>query len=191
MQIHACEFKTIAMNAFRFITARVAPVRKSTAACLRVTGIVALAFMVMPSAQAAVSCTVSATGPAFGTYNPLSGSPLLSNGSVTATCTLTGNTNTTVNLTSSYSAGNSGNFSSRSMKSGTNVLSYNLYYDAAFTQIRGDGTGGSLTGSASLTLTTSSRTQSVPASTIYGRIPAGQDVAAGSYTDTIVVTVTY
>jgi len=77
------------------------------------------------------------------------------------------------------------------MKSGTNTLSYNLYFDAAFTQIRGDGTGGSQVGGGTLTLTPSSRTQSVPASTIYGRIPAGQDVAAGNYSDTIIVTVTY
>jgi len=156
----------------------------------RVVGFVLL-ITIAQVASAAVSCTVSATGPAFGTYNPLNPSPTLANGSVTATCTLISGGTTTVNLVSSYGAGNSNSFATRKMLSGTNVLNYNLYFDAAFTQIRGDGTGGSQTGSASLTLTTSSRTQSVPASTIYGRIPAGQDVAAGNYSDTIVVTVTY
>jgi spore coat protein U-like protein len=140
---------------------------------------------------AGVSCTVSATGPAFGTYNPLSASPTLANGSVTATCTLTGNSSTTVNITSSYSKGSSSTYSSRTMKSGTNVLNYNLYFDAAFTQIRGDGTGGSQTGGGTLNLTPSSRTQTTPDSVIYGRVPAGQDVAAGSYSDTIIVTITY
>ena len=76
------------------------------------------------------------------------------------------------------------------MLSGTNKLNYNLFYDAAYTQIRGDGTGGSTTGGASFTLTKADPTQSTT-STIYGRIPSGQDVAAGSYTDTIIVTVTY
>lgn len=142
-------------------------------------------------AYAAVTCTVSATGPSFGTYNPLSASPALANGSVTATCTLTGNSSTTVNITSSYSKGSSNTYSSRTMKSGTNVLNYNLYFDAAFTQIRGDGTGGSQTGGGTLNLTPSSRTQTTPDSVIYGRVPAGQDVAAGSYSDTIVVTITY
>jgi len=140
--------------------------------------------------NAAVTCTVSATGPAFGTYNPLSPSPTLANGTVTATCTLSGNTSTTVNITSTYSTGSSGTYSLRTMKSGTNKLNYNLYFDTAFTQIRGDGTGGSQTGGATMTLTRTSRTDEA-SSPIYGRIPAGQDVAAGNYSDTIVVTIIY
>jgi spore coat protein U-like protein len=142
------------------------------------------------AALAAVSCTVSAIGVAFGTYNPLSATPAYANGSVQATCTLTGNTSTAVTLTSSYSAGLSGNFALRTMLSGASTLGYNLYYDAAYTQVRGDGTGGSQTGGATLNLTRTNPTQSATG-TIYGRIPAGQDVAAGSYADTIVVTITY
>jgi spore coat protein U-like protein len=71
-----------------------------------------------------------------------------------------------------------------------NTLGYNLYYDAAYSQIRGNGTGGSQTGGATLNLTPGAPTQSVNA-VIYGRIPAGQDPAPGSYLDTIVVTITY
>jgi spore coat protein U-like protein len=140
--------------------------------------------------QAAVTCTVSATGPAFGIYNPLTTTPTLADGQVSASCTLTGTTTTTVSLVSSYSAGSSGTYAARTMLSGVNTLSYNLYYDAAFSQVRGDGTGGSQTGGASFTLTRTAPTQSVT-SVIYGRIPALQDVAAGSYLDTIVFTVTY
>jgi spore coat protein U-like protein len=140
--------------------------------------------------QAAVTCTVSATGPAFGIYNPLTTSPTLANGQVSASCTLTGTTTTTVSLVSSYSAGSSGTYAARTMLSGVNALSYNLYYDAAFSQVRGDGTGGSQTGGASFTLTRTAPTQTTT-SVIYGRIPALQDVAAGSYLDTIVFTVTY
>jgi spore coat protein U-like protein len=141
-------------------------------------------------AGAAVSCTVSATGPVFGIYNPLSASPTYANGQVQATCTLLGGGSTTVSLVSSYSTGNSGSYALRSMVTGANKLSYNLYFDAAYTQIRGDGTGGSQTGGASLSLNPGNPTQTAM-STIYGRIPAGQDVAAGAYTDTIVVTITY
>lgn len=179
------------MIASCFINAWNSFAQKGVNVLLRGCGILALTLMTISSVQAAVSCSVSAIGPSFGIYNPLNVSPTLANGSLTASCTLSGNTSTTVNLTSSYSAGNSGNFSSRSMKSGAHVLSYNLYYDDAYTQIRGDGTGGSLTGSASLTLTRTDRTQATPISTIYGRIPIGQDVAAGSYTDMIVITITY
>jgi spore coat protein U-like protein len=141
-------------------------------------------------AGAAVTCSVTATGPTFGIYNPLAGAPLLANGQVTASCTLTGTTSTTVSLVSSYSIGSGASYATRSMVSGTSRLNYNLYYDAAFSQIRGDGTGGSQTGGATFNLTRTNPTQSTNA-VIYGRIPAGQDVAPGSYLDTIVVTVTY
>jgi len=149
-----------------------------------------LSLLAAPLAHAAVSCTVSATGPAFGIYNPLSGTPTYANGTVTATCTLLSGGTTTVNLVSSYSTGSSGIYSNRTMVSGASLLNYNIYFDAAYSQIRGNGTGGSQTGSASLTLTPGNRTGQAQG-TLYGRIPAGQDVPAGSYLDTIVVTVTY
>jgi len=76
------------------------------------------------------------------------------------------------------------------MLSGASQLSYNLYFDTAYTQIRGDGTGGSQTGAATLNLTTGNRTQSATG-TVYGRAPASQDIADGSYSDTIIFTVTY
>ncbi|MDE2220040.1 MAG: spore coat protein U domain-containing protein [Gammaproteobacteria bacterium] len=141
-------------------------------------------------AGAAVSCSVSATGPAFGVYNPLSATPAYANSAVHVSCTLLSGGATTVNLVSSYSTGNSGSYASRSMLSGASVLRYNLYYDAAYTLIRGNGTGGSQMGGATLNLTPGTPTQTA-SGTIYGRIPAGQDVAAGSYADTIVVTITY
>jgi spore coat protein U-like protein len=140
--------------------------------------------------MAAVTCTISATPVAFGTYNPLTGAATVSTGSVTASCTLVSGSNTTVSLVSSYSTGSSGTFMNRSMLSGANQLTYNLYFDAAYTQIRGDGTGGSQTGGATFNLSNSNKTDSTT-STIYGRAPASQDVAAGTYSDTITVTITY
>ncbi|MFO1504523.1 MAG: spore coat U domain-containing protein [Steroidobacteraceae bacterium] len=151
----------------------------------------ALLSAVLPGvASAAASCTLSATGPAFGIYNPFNAVATLSNGSVTATCNWTGGGSTTVNLVTQYSAGASGNFGTRYMLSGANRLDYNIYFDAALTQIRGDGTGGSLTGSGTLTVSRFNRTDST-SSVIYGRIPAGQNAMPGTYADTIVVTVTY
>ena len=141
-------------------------------------------------ATGAVSCSASATGPAFGIYNPLGATPTYANGQVQVTCTLLSGGATTVNLVSSYSAGASGSYATRTMVIGANKLNYNLYFDAAYTQIRGDGTGGSQTGGASLALSPGNPTQTATG-TIYGRIPAGQDVAAGAYADTIVVTITY
>lgn len=147
-------------------------------------------LMLSGTAEAAASCNFSATGPAFGLYNPLNASPALANGSVTATCSWISGGSTNVTMISSYSPGNSGNYANRYMLAGTNRLYYNLYFDAAFTRIRGDGTGGSQTGSASLRV---SRGQPVATSTsvIYGRIPARQSPNPGTYTDTILVTINY
>lgn len=150
-----------------------------------------LAALYPARAMAAATCTASATGPAFGTYNPFDTNARTANGSIVATCTYTGGPGvTTINLVAHYGTGNSGNYANRYMLSGSNRLYYNIYFDAAFTRIRGDGTGGSVAGSATLRVRASDRTDSV-SSTIYGRIPAGQDAAAGLYSDTIMVTITY
>jgi len=148
------------------------------------------AWLAPALASAAVSCTASSTGTDFGIYNPLSATPTYANGDVEVTCTLLSGGATTVTLVSSYSTGSSGTYAMRTMLSGANKLNYNLFFDAAYTQVRGNGTGGSQTGGATLNLTAANRTQTA-SGTIYGRIPAGQDVAAGSYADTIVVTITY
>lgn len=142
-------------------------------------------------AAAAATCTVSATGPAFGVYDPFSATARTANGTVQATCTYTGGPGTTnISMTARYSTGFSGNYATRYMLSGTNRLNYNIYFDAAFTQIRGDGTGGTQAGTANLSVSAGRRTDSVSA-TIYGRIPAGQDASPGVYADTITITVTY
>lgn len=152
--------------------------------------LVAGALLWPAMATAAVSCTASSTSTAFGIYDPFSATPAYANGDVQVTCTLLSGRSTTVTLVSSYSTGSSGSYAMRTMVAGANKLNYNLFFDDAYTQIRGNGTGGSQTGGATLNLTPGNRTQTA-SGTIYGRIPAGQDVAAGSYSDTIVVTITY
>lgn len=151
---------------------------------------VMLALAALPAAAATWTCSVSATGPVFGIYNPFATTPDEENGAVNATCTLLSGNAATVTLTDSFSTGSSGNYTNRTLLSGANVLDYNLYYDAGYTEIRGNGTGGSQTGGATLNLTSANPTQTATG-TIYGRIPAGQNVAPGTYTDTIVVTITF
>jgi spore coat protein U-like protein len=67
-------------------------------------------------------------------------------------------------------------------------LNYNLFLDSNRSTIWGDGTGSTSYVSAGslLAVGTSNRQY-----TVYGRVPAGQDRGAGSYTDTIVVTLNY
>jgi spore coat protein U-like protein len=67
---------------------------------------------------------------------------------------------------------------------GAERLLYNLYLDAARTIVWGDGTGGSQTGPMVTTRGAGGTTTAY----VFGRIPAGQDVAAGVYGDTIRVT---
>jgi len=147
-------------------------------------------ILLAAGAQAAGICTVSITGPAFGVYNPLNPAATTANGSVTATCTWTSGGSSNFTLASSYAAGNSGNLVTRYMLSGANRLDYNLYYDAGFTRIRGDGTGGSQTDTATLRVSRGQPT-ATSTSTIYGRIPPGQSAGPGSYSDTIIVTINY
>lgn len=147
--------------------------------------------LLAPAAHAApfgLMCTASATGVSFGTYSPLTPTPLKSTGTVTVSCNaiLPGTAPVTVQL----GPGASGSFAARHLVSGAGVLGYNLYLDAADTQTWGDGTGGSLTDSLNVTITNFFGSGKSSA-TIYALMPALQDVAPGSYSDTITVTINY
>jgi len=149
-------------------------------------------LLVAPAVQAAVSsCTVSATGPVFGTYTPMQGAALTSTGTVTTVCVVTSHSNT---ITIGLSPGYSGNFGTREMTTlvggTTYTLNYNLYLNVAGTQIWGDGSGPSMLDTVTLTRHGNQNTITTN-STVYGQIPALQDPVPGAYTDTITVTVTF
>ncbi len=136
-------------------------------------------------AQAA-TCLVVTTGVAFGAYNPVNGSASDSSGTITVTCTTL--TLTTVSYTVTLGTGAGLSYTPRVMSSGANSLPYNLYTDSGRSLIWGSGSGGtsSVTHTSSLPIGTT-----VQIHTVYGRIPANQAVRAGSYSDSVVVTVTY
>ena len=148
--------------------------------------------LLAPLAQAAttVNCTASAGGIAFGIYNPLSALADASTGTLKVTCngSGTGSANVTVNV--SLSTGLSGSYATRKMFSGANALNYNIYWSTAYNQIIGDGSGGSFAGSAGPFVVPAGGSN-FATGTLYGLIPASQDVAPGAYSDVIVVTVTY
>ena len=83
-------------------------------------------------------------------------------------------------------SGGAPTFNPRRMLKGAEALTYNLYRDAARTTIWGDGTGG--TQIYSVIVTPPARPVDVP---IYGRIPSGQDVTAGTYSNTITATIQF
>jgi spore coat protein U-like protein len=161
----------------------------SAAARPRVRAFAPLALLVAaacisPASRAAIaSCTVTATGVVFGIYTPLQAAPLNSNGTIGIACTGVSGRNT---VTIDLSAGASGNYLTRTLVAGTFTLNYDLYLDAAYTQVWGNGTGGSVEGSARIRR----RGRNVTL-TVYGAIAARQDPAPGSYTDNITVSVNY
>jgi spore coat protein U-like protein len=133
----------------------------------------------------ACSCTVTTTGVSFGTYNPLSQVDNGSAGTIRVVCTLI--LSLAGSFTIDLSTGASGSYSQRTLKKGASTLAYNLFSDSAYSRIWGNGTGGSTQVSQSFSgLFVVDRTL-----TVYGRIPAGQNVSAGAYADTVIVTVTY
>jgi len=79
------------------------------------------------------------------------------------------------------STGQSNNYVSRLMRSGNYLLNYNLYTSTARTIVWGNGSGGS-----SRVSVPKNSTQTL---SIFGHIPARQDVAVGVYSDNIHVTV--
>jgi spore coat protein U-like protein len=133
------------------------------------------------------SCTVSATPLPFGVYGPTSASPTDATGTVTVTCDVS-----LIGLLASWSIGmspgGSASYAPRRLSSGPATLSYNLYTSSARTTVWGDGSAGTAVVSDSQTLLIGSNTKHY---TVYGRIPPLQDVRAGSYSDSIVVTVMY
>lgn len=139
-----------------------------------------LILMLVPVAARA-QCTVTATAVSFGTYLPFSATPTDSTGSVTIGCRLVGPY--TVSLNAGLHGG--GNFSNRRMSSGPRFMSYQLYTNATRTTVWGDGTGGTSVVSGVCSSVCNSN------NTVYGRIPARQVVTPGTYTDTILVTVTF
>ncbi len=140
-------------------------------------------FLLAPTAEAAVSCTISTVGVVFGSYNVFSPTTLTSTGRTTIFCSGVGGGGRTVTVW--LSQGSAGSFNPRKMFRSTEALSYNLYLSAGGTQIWGDGTGGSVQFS---TLVSNNQTVNT---TIFGQIPSGQDVSVGSYTDTIIATVNF
>lgn len=126
-------------------------------------------------ARGAPPCRVNVRADlAFGLYDVYSPIPLTTTGSIRLACPASPNPQITL------SAGNSGAFLWRELRSGAERLRYNVYQNSSMTIVWGDGTDGSSI------YTSSSGTATV---TLYGRIPAGQDAAAGNYSDSLLATI--
>jgi spore coat protein U-like protein len=148
-----------------------------------------------PKFAHAQSCSVSTTEVAFGVYDPAAPAPNDKNGAVTATCVTASNVNVTIQLDR---GANSPALPNRRMRTGTtNYMSYNLYTTVARNVIWGDGTGGTQTIARRTGADSGGCTGdrvliwSWITCPVYGRIPINQDVAIGTYSDQVTVTVIF
>ncbi len=136
------------------------------------------------------TCGVTATGVSYPSYDPLySGADTNGSGTISVQCSLGGIVSLLVSYEIRLSTGGSGNFTTRQMSKGASKLNYNLYRNSARNQIWGDGTGSAQALVDSYLLALGAPTTQTY--TIYAQIPRQQNVVAGAYTDTIVVTVIY
>lgn len=160
-------------------------------ACLLLAG---AAIGVVPTAQASHTCTVSVSTENFGAY---SGVQINTSATMTVTCTLVGSTNETANFTATLSTG-AGTYAQRLVThSGppADTLKYNLYKTTVpgtlNTSVWGDGSGGTVTWASSISMTTGSRVVSKTLTVAAALAAVAAIPTAGTYNDTITVTVTY
>jgi len=134
--------------------------------------------------KAEAACTVTATGVTFGPYDVFVTAPLDSTGTVTVRCDQAPPADVVIAIGPS---GTSGAFIPRQMRTASSPdrLNYNLFTNAGRSTVWGNGAPGTST----VFLKNVTKNRPV-VTTIYGRIPAGQDVSVGSYTDSLTVTIT-
>lgn len=149
----------------------------------RIRFFTAVLLLLFAESGNAFQCNIVTTPVNFGFYDLFSITDLNSTGSITVTCNAPVQ-NPAVPVRLDLTAGSSGSFALRRMSSTSGGgLNYNLYSDAAKTTILGDGSGGSASISSVIS-------KNAPWNiTIYGRIPARQNVAPGVYSDSLTATI--
>ncbi len=137
--------------------------------------IIALILSLSPSFTFAedVVCNYTTTPIIFEPYDPTFARESKGNGGISLTC----NQQTAISILL-----NANPASYRSLKNNNNILRYNLYVDPALTRLWGDGMSGTTP------LQATARIITFP---IYGIIPAGQNIAAGNYSDILNITINY
>lgn len=133
------------------------------------------------SAAVAKNCTITTTPLAFGAYDPIvtnATAPLDGTGGVVVTCPK----GATATIGLGLGANASGAI--RRMVLGTDFLTYELYKDVAGGAIWGDE-------GADLLSPVAAPSKAARTFTVYGRVAPGQDVAAGTFTDTVIATVNF
>ncbi|MBN3945447.1 MAG: spore coat protein U domain-containing protein [Nostoc sp. NMS7] len=136
------------------------------------------------SAEIVANCTIATAPLDFSAYDPIVANKTTAynvNASVTTNCTTGAVATITLGQGTNDTAGTP-DAPQRQLKSGANLLPYYLYQDAGRATVWGNT---ALTGVLPITDGTNQ------ISTVYGQVPANQNVPVGTYTDTVVATVTF
>ena len=150
-------------------------------------------------AHAALTCSVAGASLSFGNYNDSSAANTDVSAPLSVRCCRNppGNNATLViamGISTNSTVGNK--ISTRQMKNSANTdrMSYQLYTDSFGGTVWGDGVIGGSVSSIPITVTTNCPTQTTITAptglTVFGRIFPLQPVSAGTYGDTVTITVT-
>ena len=143
---------------------------------------IGLAWLAAAHPANAQSCTISTrANVVFGNYSVYTATPVTATGRIRINCN-----NATNAVIVDLSRGNAPTFIPRYMLKGIEQLTYNLYLDAARTTIWGDNTGGTVHYGPTNPPNGTNRNI-----TIYGQVPALQDISAGAYADSITATANF
>ena len=133
------------------------------------------------SATVANNCTITTNAVSFGAYDPIvaqASANLDTTGSVVIACTK--GAVTTIGLDTGANASGA----IRRLGSAGSFLTYELYQDSARATVWSNSGAGLLS-------IVAAPSKAARTYTVYGRVTGGQDVPAGTYTDTIVATVNF
>jgi spore coat protein U-like protein len=131
---------------------------------------------IIVSATVLSFCTISALPLLFGNYQTA-----VLNATTTVTVLCTPSTGYNVGL--DVGGGTGATIATRKMTSGVNLLNYQLFSDTTRLVVWGP-----TIGTNTVTGTGSGLAQIL---TVYGQVPASQQVTPGAYTDTVTATITY
>lgn len=142
-----------------------------------IAGSVSQTMTVTANVNAACKFPSAANTLAFGAYDPIgvnASTDLDSSSNFDVKC------NKGTNVVLKLGLGLSPSGQQRRLKlDASNFLNYNLYSDATRTTIWND---------TSNVISYTAASSTTETKTVYGRIPAGQDASAGSYSDTVIIT---
>ncbi|MDG1702942.1 MAG: spore coat U domain-containing protein, partial [Pseudomonadales bacterium] len=137
------------------------------------------------STSVLMSCTISAGAMNFGSYDPTASAANDATATITSTCTSGGAAVITMGQGNGEVSGSSEAAPLRAMSDGQEVeqtLAYQLYSDSA---------GGTVWGNTEATGKAITADGSAQNFTAYGRIAQGQTVGAGTFSDSVLVTLNY